>query len=350
MIKQILRFLTRITASALLFIILTWILVFHRLFEADSKMTGLAFFPPYGFLLLIVPLVLIFLALGDKKSALFTVGAYLLFFLAYGDFSFNSSENRAQAAVQSQNQFSVVALNVRYYSYGLDNVISAIKEMDADLYLLSENVITEVEKKKLEASIHPWFFHMGRQEGTAIISRYPVTEFKEIELPSKQASLSKSNRIKRQHLNPNRSFVHAVMDVNGTKVHGISIRFLAGRPAERSFSAAFRWAFYVLDAQMKELAFFLDYLEKLDGPVIFGGDLNATPSSIVLQKLSDIATDSYLEKHFWGGFTFWTQFPPYARLDYLFSMNGAIVEESRILDLVVSDHYPVFGRYRIVKN
>ncbi|MBU2646389.1 endonuclease/exonuclease/phosphatase family protein [bacterium] len=334
----------------ILLVMIVWIMVSRHYFPIDSRYIALSFFPPYGFAFFVLPLVLIFWILGNRKIAAFSGLVFLAFFLIYGDISFSKVQATETSGSQQEQTVSVIALNVRYYSYGLEKVIAAIQHMDADLYLLSENVLSDEERQLLEESIRPWSFYMGQQEGTAIISRYPVVEFKEIMLPSKQASLSKSNEVSRQHLNPNRSFVHAIINVNGTLLHAISIRFLAGRPADRTLPAALEWGFYVLKMQIQELDFFLNYLKKLQGPVIFGGDLNATPSSIVIQKLSDIAVDSYLEKHIWGGFTFWTQFPSYARLDYLYCMNGIRVLDSVIRDEVVSDHYPVFSRFAIPGN
>lgn len=347
MVGYALRLFGWLAGIVLLFAMIVWALSYHQWFPLESRMIALAFFPPWGFAIFVLPLVLLFLVIGDRKTGLATLVVFLLFFLLYGDIAFTRKGHMPSPNVPSDRQISVIALNLRYYSYGLERVVAAIREMDADVYLLSENVISKPNRLKLERMIHPWRFFMGRQAGTAIISRLPVIQFKEIELPTRQASLNKSNEIEEQHLNPNRSFVHAVVDVAGIPVHTISIRFLAGRPSDRRFSSALQWGFYVLGEQLKELDYFLSYLQQLEGPVVFGGDLNATPSSVIIQKLNSIAVDSYLETHFWGGLTFWTQFPPYARLDYLFCKNNVAAMESQILDVVISDHYPVYGRFQV---
>ncbi|MBT3225934.1 MAG: hypothetical protein HN580_25935 [Deltaproteobacteria bacterium] len=347
MIRNAIRFLGGTFGCLILLAMMVWVMVYFNYFPIDSKINALGFFPPYGFVFFVLPLVLLFWMIGARKSSTILLLVFLLFFISFGDFSFNSAETSKQPELQKGHKLSVIALNVRYYSYDLKKVITAIKDMDADLYLLSENILSIQERHILEKELQPWTFHMGRQEGTALISRLPVLDFKEVVLPSKQASLSEPNKISNQHLNPNRSFVHARIDVGGTPVHAISIRFLAGRPADRTLSEAFKWGIYVFGVQLKEIDFFLDYLKNLRGPIVFGGDLNATPSSLVVQKLSKIAVDSYLEKHIWGGFTFWTQFPSYARLDYIFSMNGVRVLSSEILDVVVSDHFPVYSEFMI---
>lgn len=324
-----------------------WLVVSVGLFPIDSKFTALGFFPPYGFILFLFPALLLLLLIKDWKRFGWVALIYLLFFITFGDFNFTGRKSEPLPETLKTQKLTVAALNLRYFSYGLENVAEGIKQMEADVYLLSENVITDDQKEELERRIKPMTFHMGRQEGTAIISKYPVLSFKEVELPSRQASLFEENEVNEQHKNPYRSFVHAVVDVNGVPTHAISIRFLAGRAKDRSPKEVLRWGFYVLDSQLKELDFFINYINKLDGPVIFGGDLNATPSSYVVKEISKIAVDTYLEDHIWGNFTFWTNFPSYARLDYIFSKGMVQPVRSELPDIVVSDHYAVFTEFLI---
>ena len=96
----------------------------------------------------------------------------------------------------------------------------------------------------------------------------------------------------------------------------------------------------------EEGRFFLDYLSRLRGPVIFGGDLNAPPSARLIQGLNQVAEDAYLATHWWGRPTFEVN-RPLLRLDYLFGMNGAVPLESTRLHYQVSDHYPVLARFAL---
>jgi len=325
-----------------------WILVYFDFFPQHSRLIALGFFPPLWFILLLFFPLLLFLLSGARKMALWVGGVYLAFVLGFGDFSLQKADALSVQTINQAPKLSVVALNVRYYSYGLDMFIDAIRDMDADLYLLSENVLNGSERQKLESALQPGLsFLMGRQEETAIISRYPVIDFREVELPSRQASLFENNEVALQERNPHRSFLHARVQVDGHPVHVISIRFLAGRAKDRTPAEVLTWGFYVLKSQLEELAFFLNYLEKLEGPIVFGGDLNATPSSIVIRRLSAVATDVYLNDHFWGGFTFSTGFPSVARLDYLFCRNGIGPLRSERLSHIISDHYPVFAEFAI---
>ena len=131
--------------------------------------------------------------------------------------------------------------------------------------------------------------------------------------------------------------------------HVISIRFLAGRPRSQRLGDQLVWGRYLVKTHHEEGAFFLDYLSRLKGPLIFGGDLNAPPSARVIRRLTDVAQDAYLATHWWGRPTFDVNFAV-LRLDYLFGMNGAVpVESSRLSDLV-SDHYPVWARFVLTQS
>ena len=344
-----LRILTGIWTLGIALSGILWILVYHGWFPIDSKFMAIGFYPPYAFFLFLIPPVLVFLITRNFRISFLMLVAYAIFLFGYGDFSFLKSNIAKNIENKKTQIISAAALNVRYYSFGLDKVIETIQALDADLYLLSENEITPNQLQKLTTEIAPKKFFMGRQEGTAIISRFPIIEFKEVLLPSHQASLYYENEVEKQHLNPQRSFVHATVDVNGISVHAISVRFLAGRAKSRKPADVLKWGFYMLKTQVQELDFFQQYIQKLEGPVIFGGDLNATPSSFVVRRLSETATDAYLADHIWGGFTFWTITPSmtFARLDYLFCANQIKPVRSKRLNIIVSDHYPLYAEFII---
>ena len=355
-IKKILYLFLRILAGiwtfGLLLSVSLWILVYHGWFALDSKFMAISYYPPYAFIFFLIPPVLVFGITRNIRISFLMLTVYVIFLFAYDDFSFLKSNAPEFDESTKTQSISAAALNVRYYSFGLEKIIETIQSIDADLYLLSENEITPAQLEKLTTEIAPKKFFMGQQEGTAIISRYPIVEFKEVLLPSHQASLHYKNKVEKQHLKPRRSFVHAIVDVNGVSINAISVRFIAGRAKSRKPSDRLKWGFYVLESQVKELQFFQQYIEKLEGPVIFGGDLNATPSSFVVRRLSENATDAYLADHFWGGFTFRTieLSIAFARLDYLFCANQIKPVRSKRLNMVISDHYPLYAEFLIPSN
>jgi endonuclease/exonuclease/phosphatase (EEP) superfamily protein YafD len=107
-----------------------------------------------------------------------------------------------------------------------------------------------------------------------------------------------------------------------------------------------RWGRYLLDTRRDELRFLLDYISRLKGGVVLGGDLNAPPTAGIIRQLSTVAADAYLAHHWVGLPTFPTKFP-IVRLDYLFSMNGVVATEAARPELRVSDHYPILARFTV---
>jgi endonuclease/exonuclease/phosphatase (EEP) superfamily protein YafD len=318
------------------------------LVPAGSPLYGIDFIPPAWFL---VPVILtILVTLGSRRIfAAASLGILFLVLAAgYGDVSLPllHGERGSDPAALS---LSVAALNVRYYSYGLDKVIDEVKAVNADLTLLSENVLSDVQAAHVRESLAPATFRMDHENGTAIVSRYPIVSYAEVTLPSYEASLSGGNDIDSMETHPHRSFSHAVLDVRGTRVHAISIRFIAGRPKDHSLAENLRWGKYLLRVQAEEVKFFTEYVSRLDGPVIFGGDLNAPPGSKTMRAIDRVARDAQLDHNFWGGLTFRTEFPT-LRIDYLFSMNGVKSVAARRLDAKVSDHYPVYAEFRFSRS
>jgi endonuclease/exonuclease/phosphatase (EEP) superfamily protein YafD len=235
---------------------------------------------------------------------------------------------------------SIATLNIEYFTMGVEPGIRAIKSLDADIVLLGENTLGPADVAAHGSLLDPYEMVVGHKNSTAILARRPILWWKEVELPTREASLSGSNDPSTMDRHPHRSFLHAVVDIDSIPVHVISVRFIAGRPKDHSFKEGIRWGRYLLRAQQEETAFLLSYLHALDGPVIFGGDLNATPGSKTLRPIHACATDAWLEHHLWGAPTFRTGLPT-QRLDYLFCMNGVVPVDSDLPAVTVSDHLPV---------
>jgi len=282
---------------------------------------------PFWLILFIIPCFIKSLLIGNKKLAFALIGIYIIYFCCYGDIALVKPKYDIP---EYTTKISVVALNVQYYNHGLKKVINRIKDIDADITLLSENVLSEDELEYVKKEISPQIFFMGKAGEPALISKYPVIECKEVELSSHQASLSGPNRVEEQSFNPHRSFIHAVIDINGTPLHAISIRFIAGRPASQKIKDQLEWGNYIAKTQVEEINFFKEYISKLDGPVIFGGDLNAPPGSRPIKELNKIATDAYMAHHIYGDLTFSVE-TPVLRLDYLYFMNNVIPLKTEVL-------------------
>jgi len=314
------------------------------LLPEGSALYGIDFVPPLWFLPAVVLAAIFTWASRRRTAAILLSVTYVVLLAGFGDISIPFLRGAADPGPHSQT-LKVAALNVRYYSYGLDRVLDEVKRTNADLMLLSENVLAAEQVSHVEKSLAPSQFRMDHENGTAIVSRYPIVSYAEVLLPSHEASLSGGNDIDSMEAHPHRSFSHAVIDVNGTRVNAISIRFIAGRPKDHSLRENLIWGRYLLRVQKEEVKFFTDYLSTLQGPIVFGGDLNAPPRSKTMREIERIAHDAQLEHNFWGGVTFRTEFPT-LRIDYLFGMNGMESVAAHRLNEEVSDHFPVYAEFR----
>ncbi|HYX90305.1 MAG TPA: endonuclease/exonuclease/phosphatase family protein [Myxococcaceae bacterium] len=312
-------------------------------FPPGSMLSGLGYLPASWWIPVVLPLAVGSWALRQRGPSVALVAAFLVLLALAGDFSLT---RRPSPPADSQRKLSVLALNVRGYLSGRAEVVRALTDSGADVALLSENVLTAEEAEQLRKEVFPAQFRMGRSGETAILSRRPILDFKEVNLPSHQLSLTGPNSLEERDKGPPRSFVHAVVDADGLPVHVISVRLIAGRPPASDPWNELRWASYLLRAQADEFAFFENYLRRLKGPFIFGGDLNATPPSFGVRRLSALAVDSYLALHSFGRPTFRVS-APVMRIDYLFASPELVPVMADRLDVVVSHHFPVYAEYRI---
>lgn len=336
----IILFLLLVLICALITLIL---LNRYQIIPGDSILFGFDYIPIIWVSILVLPTSLGFLLIKRVKIGLPVLFGYLITLLFWGDISINALLKNERTDKLDGDSFSVLVINVQYYSSGIENVFHAIKSTNVDLALISENILPEDNEVNIDTLIKPYSIY-GINNELAILSLYPVKEFNVIQLPSRQTSLSGENDIATLHLNPKRSFVHAVIEINGKLVNLIAIRFVAGRAKNHSIGERLNFGRYLANTHLNEVRFFIDYLDTLKGPIIFGGDLNCPPSSKIIYMLNQIAEDAYLEDHFWGGFTFNTKFPS-IRLDYIYYLNNVIPLSSEILDIKVSDHSPIYATF-----
>jgi endonuclease/exonuclease/phosphatase (EEP) superfamily protein YafD len=315
-------------------------------FSSNAAFYGLDYLPALWLGALAVLPIVLFILLGQKKFAYPIFIVTSIYTAAFGDFSLSFLVPRNHPSSIGTNKVTVAALNVQYYTHGIKEVLEGILSLDADVALLSENDLPDSLSSMFNKIIAPMQMRMGHRNSVAILSRYPINDFKEIELPSYEASLSGSNDIDDLSHHSHRSFVHAVLNVHGTLLNVVSIRFIAGRPKNNTIEENLRWGKYLLATQMQEVEVFTAYVRGLRGPVIFGGDLNAPPLSKPMRKIQRMATDAYMANHLWGDYTFRTEMPT-MRLDYLFSMNNVIPDHARRPHLTVSDHFPVVADFWI---
>jgi len=345
-ISQVLRLAAWVVSSAAAAIAVISILDHVGVFPPESVFFVADFISPLWLLLFFIAASVLAL-LGGSKLFWIPASLGMLFFLLFGDISFAAlAPMLTRQDVASKQTIRVVTLNVEYYADGVDKVMDAIDRLDVDVTLLGEHVLSPAQSELMRNRLNGRTLIAGHPNSTAILSRLPVVWWREVELPSHEASLSGGNDPDEIVKRPHRSFIHAVVRSDSQDVHVISVRFIAGRPKDHSFSENLRWGRFMFREQLKESEFFAHYLSGLKGPVIFGGDLNACPSSRTVSRIRRLATDAYLENNFFGDMTFRTEFPT-MRIDYLFCMNGVRSVAASRPQIVVSDHFPVLGAFAL---
>ena len=342
--------------------ILTYLLAFITVAistgSAICKFTDLpedSFFQIFGYLSFFWILVLstvvlaLFLLLRYFRSALSYLLAMILFTFFLNDFSLNFIYQMKPKRYEVYDSLNIAAYNIKYYAYGIEKISEFIKESNYDVLLLSESVLTAEKLEFLKKSLPAYSILTDNGHDLSILSKYPVLSYKIVELPTYLASFSGSNDIEKLKAGGiHRSFVHAIINLNGTIVNVLSIRLIAGRPKDKSLNEDIRWGKYLLNAQNEELSVFINYLHTLKGPVIFGGDLNVPPNSGIIHRINHYAEDTYLNDHPFGSFTFKVSFPT-IRLDYLFHSKDIILKKSEVVKVrtLLSDHFPIRAEFLI---
>jgi endonuclease/exonuclease/phosphatase (EEP) superfamily protein YafD len=310
---------------------------------AGDFFDGLNCLSPWWLAVVVLPVALLWLCVGRRAAAGVLVALFVALLGFEDDWTIRLAHADHPADVRS---LSVLALNVRHYRAGRLRVVQAMKALDVDLMLITENHVDPDAVEELKSELAPYTFLSGRSDEAAIASRLPILEATEVDLPSHAPTLHHPNRIAEQASHPHRSFMHARVDFHGTPVNAIAVRFIAGIAASNAISDEVEWGRYVIETQREEIRFFVDYLSRVHGPIVFGGDLNAPPTASVIRALDAVASDAYMSNHWIGLPTFPVKFP-FLRLDYIFCMNGIVPMEALRPNVRVSDHYPILARVEL---
>ena len=312
-----------------------------------SHLYGFDYMPQGLVSLLIVILAAVLLVVNRRRTGLLLVSLSLFALACRGDCSFDAFRSQPQS--EEEVTFTVITLNVEWYRRGFTRIVAGIREIDPDIVLINENMLPDEAGEVYAADLPQYHYATGRPGETAILSKYPIMSVTEVEFPSRQTSPKEPNRIEDIANNAHRSFLHAIIDINGTPVNVISVRFIAGRPPSYTLGDQFRWGKFVLIQQMEEVQFFNDYITEEEGPVVFGGDLNATASSKVIRQLRKVSRDAFLANHFYGRATF--RVPNVmSRLDYIFLKGPIRSLKSEVVHIKVSDHYPVYVELAVARS
>lgn len=350
-IRSILTFITFILAGFVIIVSIGSAICKYIDLPENSIIQIFGYTSYYWVLVFSAIIFLFFLFLGKFRFALSYLVLMITFTLLLHDFSLKYLHRQKPDRQNEYENLSVVAYNVHYYSAGIGHISEFLKSLEHDVILLSESVLPIDNLDSLKKNMNEYSVITDGHDLT-ILSKYPVLNQRVVELPTYLASLRCSNDIDSLKARGiHRSFVHAIISVNGTPVNVLSLRLIAGRPKDNSVSEVLRWGKYLLNAQNEELSAFLKYLQTLKGPVIFGGDLNVPPNTEIIHKINHYADDTFLNDHAFGSFTFKLSFPT-TRIDYLFHTKGVISRKSKIVltNQILSDHFPVSAEFLIMKT
>ncbi|MEY7972652.1 endonuclease/exonuclease/phosphatase family protein [Saccharomonospora xinjiangensis] len=150
-----------------------------------------------------------------------------------------------------------------------------------------------------------------RQYGTAVLSRYPIMESRNILLPRPQGG-------------EQRGLLEAVLLVRGVPMNFYSTHFQHNSQVERL-------------AQAEAVN---DVLDDVERPVVLVGDLNAVPASPEIERMTTNLYDTWPVAGEGDGYTYDVE-TPHARIDYVLAGDQVRADSARVIDTDASDHLPV---------
>lgn len=162
------------------------------------------------------------------------------------------------------------------------------------------------------------------QYGTAILSRFPITESRNVPLPAPPGTQQ-------------RGLLHATLDVGGTEVSVYNTHL---EHTSRT-------------ARLQQMRVIAQVLASDSRPMVLGGDLNSRPGSPVHVLAGRYLTDTWPEVGLGAGYTHSAANPRH-RIDYLMHDGGEEADlvpvDAMVLRSAISDHWAVRAGYRLVSD
>lgn len=234
-------------------------------------------------------------------------------------------------------QLTVMTWNIHAGHGNLAGIANTIADIKPDIVALQEVDVRWSERSAfvdqvdslskllhMEARFAPIYSYPDsagtnppREFGVAILSRFPVRAFKNHSI----------TRLSTQEQNASPStapgFLEAVIDVNGTLVHGFDTHL--------DYRAITR----IRQVQVGEM---LQVMKAVNEPIILFGDMNAMPAAAELEPLFQFLRDAAPNGNTAGTYP---ADAPRERIDYVFVSRSFRIDNVRILPSAASDHRPV---------
>lgn len=255
----------------------------------------------------------------------------------------------------------------RFMNFGTEKVIKS----DQIIHVASYNVASGLSVRSKDKADFYSFLENNFGEGIAFFqesstkiveelhTRFPKHEI--IQFKNKRAILmSKYRVLKSGFLDFENNFnvcIWADIDFNGTTLRVYSVHLQSngvtnlaegvrsdGEIADRkTWDRVGKMMDKYSEATIKrnhQLQSLLEDIEKVDYPVIVGGDFNDVPQSYLYTNISEKLQDAFTEKGFGLGTSFNGSIPA-LRIDYIFSDKSVQVLNFKTHRVPYSDHYPI---------
>lgn len=193
-------------------------------------------------------ILILFLILRRYHSALSFFGLLVLFTLLLDDFSLQYVNHKIPKTSELYDSLNIAAYNVKHYDNGINKISAFIKESGFDVLLLSESDLIPEKITYLKSRLPEYTVLTEHGHDLSILSKYPVVNYRIVELPTYLASFTSGNDIEKIKAGGiHRSFVHAIVNVNGTDINVLSLRLIAGRPKNHTMIESIKWGKYLVN-------------------------------------------------------------------------------------------------------
>ncbi len=331
-------------SSLYIFLVTMMCLTYTGIISVSDPLYGFDMLPSYVVLYLMLAALFIGIIFKRYKTALTLPIIYIFFFVFTGDHSLFVKKDTDYLALDKV--LSVATLKTDNYSATFQSVSNEIKKYGFDFVFFQNMESDKKSDAKLTQSAFGDHYNIftGRFSELGIISRYPFIETHEVMLPSKVPSKETINTPENQTSAKNRYFLHTVVDLDGMHLNLLSMELISGKGYSffSSPKEAARWLHYIARTQYLETKLITEYVKKLDGPVIFGGSMNAPSRALSMKTFEKTWIDTALFAKMFPHKTFPSENPMH-RHDYIFCDNSFIPLYTDVSESIVSKHLIVFS-------
>lgn len=275
-------------------------------------------------------------------------GLLICLYIGAKDFTFSNPEEKDAPII------SVLSFNVGTFDFDPDNIHRVgelVKKYHPDIVVMQEFRNQDAGDGRTAMRYistlcelpHNDFIHLPYHvHGAAIFSKYPITGVDTLFLPEDEINSGILTTLDTD-FGP-----LAVANVHLTSFH---IRAIYEKEPELSdkLEGIRTRAKKAISLQQKKVDAILAHLENFQHPVVIAGDFNATPHSRIVNQVSSIYQDSFLESGDGNGWSFKVAGPLGIRIDYQFASHNLQSVSHQVIKEEISDHFPLLVSYQLVQ-